>query len=58
LLKLARRPGRGRTTVVDLVYVMTKDGKEIGVGANESGRDIEGAIRRVAARMKTASGSS
>jgi hypothetical protein len=50
VIRTARIPGRGRTTVVDVVYLITKDGRDISVGTiSGKASDIEGAIRRVAA---------
>lgn len=45
---------RGRSTVVDAVYLVTKEGKRIGAGPVGKSEKIEDAIRRVAARMKVA----
>jgi len=41
---------RGRTVVVDVIYLVTKDGEKISPGVLGEARDIEPVIRRVAAR--------
>jgi hypothetical protein len=45
-------PGPRRSAVVDVVYVVTADGKRTSVGNFWKGSELEDAIRRVAARMK------
>ncbi len=53
IVRRASVPGRWRTTVVDLVYVVTDEGKEIGVGDFGSGHALADTIRRVATRMNS-----
>jgi hypothetical protein len=45
-------PARGRTTPVDVLFLVTNEGKQIGVGPIGEPRDIAAAIERVAERMK------
>ncbi len=52
-VRRATVPGRYRTTVVDLVYVKTDEGKQVSVGSFGSGQALADTIRRVAARMKS-----
>ena len=53
IVRSATIPGRWRSTVVDMVYVMTDDGKETGVGNLGQADAVADAIRRVAARMNS-----
>lgn len=53
VIRTARVQRRLRTTVVDVVYLITKDGRDISVGPiSGRARDIEATIRRVAAIME------
>ena len=45
-------PARGRSTPVDVLFLVTDEGKTIGVGPVGEPRDIADVVRRVAARMK------
>ena len=47
-------PARGRVTPVDVLYLVTDDGKEISPGPVGEPRDIAAVIERVAMRMKIA----
>jgi hypothetical protein len=47
-------PSRGRSTMVDAVFLVTRDGKKIGAGPVGKSDKIEAAVRRVAARMTVA----
>jgi hypothetical protein len=47
-------PSSRRSTVVDMVYVVTADGQQTSVGNFWKASDLEETIRRVAARMKAA----
>ena len=49
-------PARGRTTPVDVLFLVTDEGKQIGVGPVGEPRDIAPVIERVAARMKAKAG--
>jgi hypothetical protein len=50
----ARRWSRWRTEVVDVVYLVAKDGRTISPGPLGKAKDIEPVIRRVAARKGAA----
>ena len=52
VVRTARRPGRWRTEVVDVIYLETRDGKQLSPGPLGKAEDIVPVIRRVAARMK------
>ena len=54
MVKTWRRWGRFRTEVVDVIYLVTKDGKAISPGPLGKAKDIEPVIRWVAARMGAA----
>lgn len=51
VVQTARMPRRWRTEVVDVIYLATKDGRQLSPGPLGKARDIEATIRRVAARM-------
>lgn len=48
----ARVWSRGRSTLVDAVYLVTKEGKQIGAGPVGPADKIADAVRRTAARIK------
>jgi len=48
----ARLQRRWRTEVVDVIYLATRDGRQLSPGPLGEAKDIEPVIRRVAARMK------
>jgi hypothetical protein len=50
-VRTMRRQGKIRAEVVDVIYLVTRDGTEIGPGPLGKAKDIEPVIRRVAARM-------
>ena len=50
----ARVRRRWRTEVVDVIYLATKDGRQLSPGPLGKAEDIEPVIRRVAARMNVA----
>ena len=52
VVRTARVPRRWRTEVVDVIYLVTKDGRQVTPGPLGKAKDIEPVIRRVAARMK------
>ena len=54
LIRHVSIPARGRVTPVDVLYLVTDDGKEISPGPVGEPRDIAAVIERVAARMKIA----
>lgn len=49
-------PSPRRSAVVDIVYLVTRDGQRTSVGNFWKASDLEDAIRRTVARMKSASG--
>ena len=54
VVRTARVPRRWRTEVVDVIYLATKDGRQLSPGPLGKAKDIEPVIRRVAARMNVA----
>ncbi len=59
VIKRSRYQHRWRTTVVDFVDLVIKDGKEIGVGSlGGKAKDIEAASRRVVANVEGSGGHS
>ena len=52
VVRTARVRRRWRTEVVDVIYLVTKDGRQASPGPLGKAKDIEPVIRRVAARMK------
>ncbi len=56
VIKRIPAPSRGRTIIVDVLFLVTDEGKEIGVGNIGEPETIAETIRRVAAVMKGARG--
>ncbi len=52
VIKRIPAPTRGRVTMVDVLFLVTDEGKEIGVGNVGEPRTIAEKIKRVGARMK------
>ena len=54
VVRTARVPRRWRAEVVDVIYLVTKDGRQLSPGPLGKAEDIVPVIRRVAARMNVA----
>ena len=54
VVKRIPAPTRERVTMVDVLFLVTDEGKEIGVGNVGEPRTIAETIKRVATRMKIA----